>query len=232
MMARTRPNSYHISHRAVPCALYFLPTVVPSHTPPDSVTAVGGTSGIPEVAAKFSGGGFSNYFARPKYQNDAVNKYLTGLPDGLYEGYYNPAGRAYPDVSAQSRHFLIYYQGESALISGTSASAPTFAAIVALLNDAMLAAGKPPLGFLNPLLYSKGAAGLNDITTGNAPGCGTPGFNATKGWDPVTGLGTPDFQKLKSIFLGYPLTNLLGGLLGAVKTLSLSVSVDLTVKLL
>lgn len=63
------------------------------------------------------------------------------------------------------------------MISGTSASAPTFAAIVALLNDAMLAAGRPPLGFLNPLLYLKGAAGLNDITAGNAPGCGTPGFN-------------------------------------------------------
>lgn len=85
--------------------------------------------------------------------------------------------QAYPDVSAQSQNFLIYYQGQPALVSGTSTSAPTFAAIVALLNDAMLAAGKPPLGFLNPLLYSKGAAGMNDITVGNAPGCGTPGFN-------------------------------------------------------
>jgi len=86
--------------------------------------------------------------------------------------------QAYPDVSAQSRRFLIWYQGQGALLSGTSASAPTFAAIVALLNDAMLAKGRPPLGFLNPLLYSKGAAaGFNDITSGNAPGCGTPGFN-------------------------------------------------------
>jgi tripeptidyl-peptidase-1 len=85
--------------------------------------------------------------------------------------------QAYPDVSAQSQSFLIFYQGQGALISGTSASAPTFAAIVALLNDAMLAADRPPLGFLNPLLYSKGAAGFNDITSGNAPGCGTPGFN-------------------------------------------------------
>jgi tripeptidyl-peptidase I len=41
----------------------------------------------------------------------------------------------------------------------------------------MLAAGKPPLGFLNPLLYGAGAAGLNDITQGNNIGCGTPGFN-------------------------------------------------------
>jgi tripeptidyl-peptidase-1 len=85
--------------------------------------------------------------------------------------------QAFPDVSAQSRRYLIWYQGNPALISGTSASAPTFAAIVALLNDASLAAGKPPLGFLNPMLYSIGAAGMNDVTVGNAPGCGTRGFN-------------------------------------------------------
>jgi tripeptidyl-peptidase I len=85
--------------------------------------------------------------------------------------------QAYPDVSAQSLRFLVYYQGNTALISGTSAAAPTFAAVVALLNDAMLSAGKPPLGFLNPLLYGAGAAGLNDITTGNNIGCGTRGFN-------------------------------------------------------
>jgi hypothetical protein len=85
--------------------------------------------------------------------------------------------QAYPDVSAQSRHFLIYFQGKTALISGTSAAAPTFAAVVTLLNDAMLSAGKPPLGFLNPLLYGAGAAGLNDITQGNNIGCGTLGFN-------------------------------------------------------
>jgi len=94
----------------------------------------------------------------------------TRIGDVLYK-------QAYPDVSAQSRHFLIYYQGNTALISGTSAAAPTFAAVVALLNDAMLAAGKPPLGFLNPLLYGAGAAGLNDITQGHNIGCGTLGFN-------------------------------------------------------
>ena len=65
------------------------------------------------------------------------------------------------------------------LISGTSAAAPTFAGIVTLLNDASISAGKPPLGFLNPMLYSIGAGGLRDITQGNAPGCGTPGFNVS-----------------------------------------------------
>jgi hypothetical protein len=55
-----------------------------------------------------------------------------------------------------------------------------------MLNDARINAGKPPLGFLNPWLYGIGYAGLNDITLGNNPGCGTEGFNSTIGWDPGT----------------------------------------------
>lgn len=58
------------------------------------------------------------------------------------------------------------------------------AALIAMINDARLTAGKPTLGFLNPLLYSMGSAGLTDITVGSNPGCGTPGFSCTKGWDP------------------------------------------------
>ncbi|KAN0115995.1 Peptidase S8/S53 domain containing protein [Russula decolorans] len=193
------------------------------------VTTVGGTQGIPEVAAPFSGGGFSNYFARPDWQNATVQKYLDNLPSGQYQGLFNPAGRAYPDVSAQSRRFLIYFQGLAGLISGTSAAAPTFAGIVSLLNDANIAAGKPPLGFLNPMLYSIGVGGLNDITQGNAPGCGTPGFSATTGWDPVTGLGTPNFAALKNILVPYspPVPKLLGSLIGALLNLQLSIAVSL-----
>lgn len=64
-------------------------------------------------------------------------------------------------------------------IGGTPASAPTFAAVVALLNDVLLSQNKKPLGFLNPWLYATGFPGLNDITIGNNPGCGTPGFNVS-----------------------------------------------------
>jgi len=46
-----------------------------------------------------------------------------------------------------------------------------------MLNDARISAGKTPLGFLNPFLYSAGYTALNDITMGNNPGCGTEGFN-------------------------------------------------------
>ena len=78
----------------------------------------------------------------------------------------------------------------------------TFASVISLLNDALLAAGRSPLGFLNPWLYSEGYKGLNDIVGGNNPGCGTSGFEAVKGWDPVTGLGTPNFGLLKDLVLG------------------------------
>lgn len=58
--------------------------------------------------------------------------------------------------------------------------------IIALVNDARIAAGKSPLGFLNPWIYSKGFNGFTDITSGSAVGCSTRGFPAVTGWDPVT----------------------------------------------
>ncbi|KAH0836443.1 peptidase S8/S53 domain-containing protein [Lanmaoa asiatica] len=163
------------------------------------VTSVGGTNYIPETAVFFSGGGFSNYFPRPDYQEVTVSKYLQTLTPGTYEGLYNPYGRGIPDVAAQAWNFLIVYQGQTGYVAGTSCSSPTFASFVSMLNDARLSAGKPALGFLNPWLYETGYAGLNDITVGNNPGCGTEGFNATFGWDPVTGLGTPNFEKLLAL---------------------------------
>ena len=66
-----------------------------------------------------------------------------------------------------------------------------------MLNDARINAGKPALGFLNPWLYEMGYAGLNDITMGNNPGCGTEGFNSTIGWDP--GMSRRFFIWLHSI---------------------------------
>ncbi|KAI0758073.1 tripeptidyl peptidase A [Fomes fomentarius] len=170
------------------------------------VTAVGGTIYVPETAVDFSGGGFSDLFPRPLYQELAVSKYLKNLAPGTYKGLYNPKGRAIPDVAAQGRFFRIFLSGRIRSIGGTSASAPAVAGIVSLLNSARLSKGLPPLGFLNPLVYATNAFApdaWNDITTGNNPGCGTPGFNATKGWDPVTGVGTPNFYKLKDIVTGH-----------------------------
>ncbi|KAF9807690.1 hypothetical protein IEO21_08104 [Rhodonia placenta] len=169
------------------------------------VTSVGATWYIPEEVYYISGGGFSNYFSRPAYQELAVDTYLSKLVPGTYAGLYNPSGRAYPDVAAQGQFFNLFVGGVEGQIGGTSAASPTFAGLVSLLNDARLARGLAPLGFLNPLLYAIGAVfpdGFNDIVGGSNPGCGTEGFNATVGWDPVTGFGTPNFGNLKDLVLG------------------------------
>ncbi|KAI9462801.1 hypothetical protein BJY52DRAFT_1184925 [Lactarius psammicola] len=65
---------------------------------------------------------------------------------------------------------------------------------MSLLNDYMTSKGKDPLGFLNPWLYGKGSAKLNDITSGSNPGCNIDGFPAIGGWDP-----TPDFDRLEEL---------------------------------
>ena len=150
-----------------------------------SLTSVGSTQGnTPETAAQFSSGGFSNVFTRPDYQTTAVQTYLSALGN-TNAGLFNTSGRAYPDVSTQGVNFAVNIAGTFEAVSGTSASSPTFASVVALLNDQRLNAGKKPLGFLNPLLYSSAAGAFNDITSGNNPGCNTTGFPALTGWDPV-----------------------------------------------
>lgn len=142
-----------------------------------------------------SGSGFSYYFDRPSYQDKAVPKYIKALGD-QYQGLYNKEGRGYPDLAAQGLYFAYFWNGTEGTISGTSASSPLTAGIFSLVNDALLASGKPTLGFLNPWLYKKGYKGLTDITKGFSHGCNVQGFPATEGWDPVTGFGTPDFPKL------------------------------------
>ncbi|KAJ6527399.1 family S53 protease [Mycena capillaripes] len=162
------------------------------------ITSVGSTGGITEVGSFFSSGGFSNYFPTPDYQAGDVAAYVTSLGT-TYAGKYNASGRGFPDVSAQGENFEIAWDNEFGTVDGTSCSTPTFASIIALLNDELVAAGKPTLGFLNPLLYSPlGRAALNDVTSGTNPGCGTNGFSASVGWDPITGLGTPNYAALRT----------------------------------
>jgi len=108
-------------------------------------------------------------------------------------------GRAYPDISAQGTGFQVVVNGTTVSVGGTSASAPVAAAIFGLLNDDRMSKGKPSLGFINPLIYGTASSGFKDITSGTNAGCNTTGFNATAGWDPLTGLGTPDFVKLQAL---------------------------------
>ena len=182
---------------------------------------MGGTVGVaPEVAWNYSTGGFSKYFPRPSWQDAAVGTYLREHVSNATYGYYAPytnftRGRATPDIAAHSLSpdFQVVYNGRLSASGGTSAAAPVWGAIVGLLNDARLRAGKPVLGFLNPLLYALGNkdGALVDVTEGYTVGCmGTsrgsgavPGarWNATQGWDPTTGYGIPDFQRLKEAVL-------------------------------
>ncbi|KAJ7636361.1 family S53 protease-like protein [Roridomyces roridus] len=161
------------------------------------VTSVGGTTNVPPHAASlFSSGGFSNYFPTPSYQATDVTKYVDSI-GSLYQGLYNTSGRGFPDVSAASHNIEIVLEGDVTFVDGTSCATPIFASIIALVNDRLIAAGKPVLGFLNPFLYSaQGRAAFTDVISGNNPGCNTNGFSATSGWDPVTGLGTPNFDAL------------------------------------
>ncbi|KAI9447282.1 subtilisin-like protein [Lactarius psammicola] len=164
------------------------------------VTSVGGTTGNPETAAAISGGGFSDYFPRPEYQEGAVTKFLQHFGDE-YSGLYNPWGRGIPDVSAQAVKFKVIVNDVAINVRGTSCSTPTVAGIISLLNDYRISKGIPPLGFLNFWLYGSGLEGVNDITSGSNPGCNTDGFPAIPGWDPVTGLGTLNFEKLHKVVI-------------------------------
>ena len=173
------------------------------------VTTVGATKNQnPEVAAFdprngfVSGGGFSNYFTRPSYQEPLVTDYVGSLGD-IYPGLFNKNGRGYPDIAAQGQSFITIWNGSITLLDGTSAATPTAAAVISLVNDALIAAGRAPLGFLNPFLYSEAYKTFTDITSGNSMGCGTAGFPAQPGWDAVTGFGTP--VSLENRLISYPL---------------------------
>ncbi|KAF2069000.1 hypothetical protein CYY_009683 [Polysphondylium violaceum] len=153
-----------------------------------------------------TGGGFSDYSPMPSYQQDVVEAYLKSGAVFPKNTYFNASNRAFPDVSALGHNYYIIAGGEGQVVDGTSCSSPVFGAIVTLLNSYRLNNNKPTLGFLNPLLYqlyAENQSAYTDITTGNnyctENCCSKVGYQATKGYDAVTGLGTPVFKE----FLAY-----------------------------
>jgi subtilase family serine protease len=162
-----------------------------------------------EVACSFpdalitSGGGFSNVSPRPSFQDAAVTAYFksgTKLPDS---NFFNNSNRGFPDVSALGHNYLIAYSGSMGAVDGTSCSSPVLAGIISLLNSERLNNGKKSLGYVVPLVYAAYAsnpATFKDITKGNNKCtencCLKTGYETAKGWDPVTGLGTPQFPAL------------------------------------
>jgi subtilase family serine protease len=160
-----------------------------------------------------SGGGYSTIFRAPAYQADFRHGFGRGRSS---HGSGNGLGRGVPDVSysgdVNNGLLIAWSQGDPTqvgnvyLFGGTSAGSPQWAAITTLADQA----AHHPLGFLNDKLYTIGDSPLysyvfHDITTGNNTVSflnasnvteTITGYSAAKGWDPVTGLGTPDVSHL------------------------------------
>jgi tripeptidyl-peptidase-1 len=145
----------------------------------------------------------SSYFTKhnPPY------KYYSSLNGtiGENDGIYNRIGRGFPDVAAVGQNGAMVYLGQNYIGGGTSMSAPVVAAIFTRINEERLASGKSTIGFVNPTLYANPQM-FHDITAGDqsAGGCGTNGFSAVTGWDPVTGLGTPRYDAWLDVFMALP----------------------------
>ncbi|KAK8133413.1 hypothetical protein PG984_005425 [Apiospora sp. TS-2023a] len=199
-----------------------------------------------------SGGGFSNIYPRPCWQDRHVENYFSQvqLPFTGYDGgrpregfligdpinsagtnttdsvnsngditgsgRFNRLGRGYPDVAANGDNFVISHRGELVRIGGTSAACPLFGSLLNLINEERLAGGKKSVGFVNQVLYAHPEV-FRDVDTGGNRGCagvsegGSVGtqakpmaFPAAPGWDPVSGLGTPDYPKMLELFMSLP----------------------------
>merc|ERR1712066_1056886 len=98
-------------------------------------------------------------------QKEAIATYLKTASKLPPSGSYPPGGRATPDVAALGEGFQVLASGSVQSVGGTSASAPTFAGLVSLLNEARVKAGKPPMGYLNPWIYQHPEA-FRDIVVG------------------------------------------------------------------
>jgi tripeptidyl-peptidase I len=187
-----------------------------------------------------SGGGFSLTYSQPSWQKTVVSNYFKKVDNTVLEPYQEQGGievyidddyggtslalfpyyfvnsnRGYPDVSLFGHNYLVVYNTSLHSVDGTSASAPTFAGMVTLLNYNRLQAGQSKMGFMNPFLYSYANDFVHDILSGNnsctaiynatySPShsatyiatCCAEGFSATNGWDPATGLGSVDYDKM------------------------------------
>jgi tripeptidyl-peptidase-1 len=197
--------------KACDCTFYpSFPATCPFVTTVGATRFLSGNTG-PEgaVQAFGSGGGFSQFFPTAPYQTDDVAAYLASgvqMPEACA---FNATGRATPDVAALGDiHFQVVNGGQTISVGGTSASAPSFSAVVSLLNDQLLNGGKPTLGFLNTWIYQTASANpmaFFDVTVGdniNAGCCRSgaeSGFECATGWDPVTGVGTPNFAVLSTL---------------------------------
>ncbi len=129
-----------------------------------------------------TGGGVSTVFALPAYQNNA------NVPVQPQTSF---AGRGVPDIAGNAdptTGYQVRVDGQNTVVGGTSAVAPLWAGLVALLNQQL----GTPVGFLNPKLYALTPGAFHDITSGTNDDANLGYYSARAGWDPCTGLGTPN----------------------------------------
>merc|ERR1719231_753813 len=145
----------------------------------------------------------------PDFQKQAISDYFynLGILNMPWIGY-SLTGRGYPDISLASASYIVSIGGEFYPVSGTSASAPAFGGMVSLINSDRMKKGKGPIGYLNPTIYEYSSVFARDVVIGDnhcAAGdctlCCGQGFQATPGWDPVTGFGTIDFPSLRDLLV-------------------------------
>ena len=140
-----------------------------------------------------SSGGVSTHFSIPSYQQ--------GISMAANQG--STTKRNVPDVALTADNVdVAYNNGSWDLFGGTSCAAPLWAGFTALVNQQATANGKPPIGFLNPAIYTIGtgttyAACFHDITIGSNTWSGSPTkYYAVTGYDLCTGWGTPNGTNL------------------------------------
>lgn len=129
-----------------------------------------------------TGGGVSTVFAIPSYQSSA------GVPVNPETNF---AGRGTPDVAGNAdpaTGYNVRVDGQNTVVGGTSAVAPLWAGLIALINQKL----GSPVGYLNPKLYPLGESPFHDITSGNNDDSNLGYYSAGPGWDACTGLGSPD----------------------------------------
>jgi kumamolisin len=131
-----------------------------------------------------TGGGVSDFFPVPAYQS------AVGVPPSANAGGHK--GRGVPDVAGDAdpaTGYLVRVDGQESVIGGTSAVAPLWAGLVALMNQKL----GHRVGLLNPLIYGSlvGTGSFRDISSGN-----NGAYSAKQGWDACTGWGTPNGTKL------------------------------------
>jgi kumamolisin len=134
-------------------------------------------------AGHASGGGISDVFSMPPYQS--------GIPLLVASGM-----RGVPDVAGCVGGYHVRVDGHQGVWTGTSAVAPLWAGLFALLNESLGSS----VGFANPLIYSvpvRGSTALRGIVDGNNDPTGRVGkYLAGPDWNPCTGLGSPNGQDL------------------------------------